>query len=333
MAARTISSRAGRAWVQGSGWAAKLCLCGAIALFSAESAQAQKDGPKKIVHDDIVLTTKDDWAIHLSYYQSDGGKETPVVMLLHVYGGNRLVWEGDGGFADRLHQEGYSVITVDLRRHGQSKATGKAAKLLGKGRGGDATGLKPADYQAMVENDLVAVKEFIAEQHAKQLLNMNKLAIVAPEMSAPIALHFSEWDWSQEPYNDAPTEEGRTPRGQDVRAIVLLSPESHLPRLSTGKPLKTLRNPEWNIAFLVLYSETDPYDRGQAKRMFHQLAGRSKSDDTRMYLKDYAPRKARGTDILGKDTMVEEYIMTFLSKYLRDAPGKWQDRRSRYNRD
>lgn len=310
-------------------WAISLCLIGMLILASNGVATAQSDDLKQIVHDDIVLTTKDNWGIHLTYYQSDRGKETPVVVLLHVYGGNRLIWEGAGGLANRLHQDGYAVITVDLRKHGQSKGTGSAASS-GRSRSGDATGLKPADYQDMVQHDLVAVKEFIYEQHQKQLLNMNKLAIVAPEMSAPLALYYTLWDWSQEPFNDAPNEEGRTPRGHDVRALVLLSPESNLPRLPTGNILRKLRDPDWNIAFLLLYSETDPFDDGKAERLFQLLAGRSQYED-RMYLKDYRS-KFRGTDVLGKDAMVEEYILTFLGKFLKEAPGSWQDRRSRYKR-
>jgi len=303
-------------------------VCGAVIICSCGPAAAQQDKPEPSIRGDIALRTEDDWPIYITYYQSGEGRETPIVLLLHMYGGNRLVWDGDGGFAKQLWSDGYAVITADLRKHGQSQSS-SATKSKSKSR--DATGLKPADYEAMVEEDLKAIREFVFEEHQKQHLNMNKLAIIAPEMSAPLAVHYTKWDWSQEPYKDAPTESSRTPRGHDVRALVLLSPVTNLPRLPTGKIMKELRDPDWNIAFLVLYSEEDPIDRGQAKRMFQQVAGRVDSDD-RMYLKEYK-NKLRGTDALGRNLMVEEYVLSFLGKYLKGASGTWRDRRSRYDRD
>jgi pimeloyl-ACP methyl ester carboxylesterase len=308
-----------------------LVLAAVFASPSEQRAAAQdEDLPSQDVRAE-VLTTEDDWPVHITYYQSGLGKETPVVILLHMYGGNRLVWDGDDGFAKRLQTAGYAVVNVDLRKHGESKKGGADdGTSSGRTRGGDATGIKPADYQAMVKYDLEAVKEFIYQEHQKQHLNMNKLAIIAPAMSAPVALYFGVADWQKAPHNDAPTEATRTPRGKDVRAFILLSPDSNLPRLPTGTVMKTLRNPEWNIAFLVLYGKADAADRGQAKRMFQQLTGVEGSEQ-RMFLKEF-DNNFRGTDALNKPDKIEEYMLPFLDKFVKDAPGQWGDRRSRFDR-
>jgi pimeloyl-ACP methyl ester carboxylesterase len=305
-------------------------VCAVILLGSRATAQ-EPEKPKKETRPE-VLTTQDDWPIHITYYQSDLGKETPVVMLLHMYGGNRRVWEGSDGFAEKLSTAGYAVVNVDLRKHGQSKkASDTDSATSGRSKGGDATGVKPADYEAMVQYDLEAVKEFIYQEHQKQHLNMNKLAIVAPEKSAPIALYYAVADWNKKPHDDAPTEATRTPRGKDVRAFILLSPASNLPRLPTGNILKTLRNPEWNIAFLILYGKSDAEDRGDARRMYQQLIG-SEGIEDRAFLKDFN-NNFRGTDALNKEGRgLEDYMVAFLDKFLKGAPGQWQDRRSRFER-
>ena len=39
----------------------------------------------------------------------------------------------------------------------------------------------------------------------------------------------ADFDWQKEPYDDAAVIEQQTPRGQDVKALILLSPEDHAP--------------------------------------------------------------------------------------------------------
>ena len=72
-----------------------------------------------------VLQTDDNWGIYITFFPAPGDrevftKEAPVVILLHGDKQNRLVYEGPRGLATRLQQEGCAVITVDLRKHGQS---------------------------------------------------------------------------------------------------------------------------------------------------------------------------------------------------------------------
>jgi pimeloyl-ACP methyl ester carboxylesterase len=43
----------------------------------------------------------------------------PGVILLHMSGGNRYIWE-ENGFAEMLVKAGYAVLAVDIRNHGDS---------------------------------------------------------------------------------------------------------------------------------------------------------------------------------------------------------------------
>lgn len=308
-------------WKIGRTGAAAL-LCAALLLAGGSPAFAQKDddGIQASVTEHTV-TTSDGWQISLTYYQSTLGKKASVVVLLHGEGENRLVWQN--GFAQQLQKMGYCVAAVDLRRHGQSAnapgETGAAAASRGS--------LSANDYQAMAASDLEAVKDFLLAQHQKGLLNVRKMAIVASEMSAPVAISYATLDWAKRPYPDAADLASRTPRGQDIRAVALLSPDENLPGLPTGRALLTLRNPAFNIAFLLCYGSKDRKAGREVKQIYNKLTGIAGNDD-RMYSRPFA-NQLQGTKLLGRGLKVEETIIGFLQKHVAQQDIPWRDRRSR----
>src|SRR5579872_1221355 len=130
---------------------------GALTCVTATSAQESKIEQR-------VLQTDDDWQIYITYLPSmvpekdPTAKETPVVVLLHGDKENRLVWEGMKGLAPHLQSQGYAVIAVDLRKHGQSTNVARVAgDSPSGGRSGDGANLQGADYEAMVTEDMEAV--------------------------------------------------------------------------------------------------------------------------------------------------------------------------------
>src|SRR5207302_455214 len=142
--------------------------------------------------------TKDGLNLHVSYYKSTLEKDAAVVVLLHMKDGNRYVWQTEpDGFARKLQKDGFAVVTVDLRYHGENKAGGAAGNAnqggAGKKKGKKAQGLdlKLGDFEAMAEIDMEAVKTFIYEEHQAGNLNMTKLGIVGPEMGASIAATYA----------------------------------------------------------------------------------------------------------------------------------------------
>ena len=66
---------------------------------------------------------------------------------------NRLVWEGEKGLAPLLHQEGFAVITVDLRKHGQSTNVARSpGDSPAGGKNTEGTNMQSADYGNMVDS-------------------------------------------------------------------------------------------------------------------------------------------------------------------------------------
>jgi len=273
-----------------------------------------------------TLRASDGWPIHIIYLPSPMKKDGPVVVLLHRQGSNSLVWLRKRGLARLLQNAGYAVIAVDLRKHGKSKRKGGPTRSAR--RAGSGGGLKRADYQAMVARDLEAVKGFIYREHQQQKLNMRKLALVAAEMSCPIAINYTVLDWLKKPYDDAPSPEAATPRGQDVQALVLLSPDTSCPGVVTARAIPFIKARPISVLICVGAEDSD-YVKN-AKRIFQQLGGEHQTV-RRVYYKAY-PGKLRGTDLLGKPSIqVEKLIRGFLDKHLKALSGPrydWRDRRS-----
>ena len=86
--------------------------------------------------------------------------------------------------------------------------------------------MKRDDFAAML-NDLEAVKKFLVEKNNDEELNVRLLTVVAADMSAVIAFNWAARDWS------FPNFPGRV-QGQDVRALVLLSPPLNFHGLPTS---------------------------------------------------------------------------------------------------
>ena len=255
------------------------------------------------------------WPISATYFNSTQGKESPVVIMLHDKGGNQKIWEST---AKTLQGKGYAVVTVDLRKHGQSK-------LETETKNAD---VKPVDYKYMME-DLETVKRFLMEEHQKKALNIRKTAIVAMGMSVPLAVNYALLDWMKKPYPDAPSMAARTPKGQDIRAMMFISPQSSLPGVSSTKPLRTLKAPAFNIAMLFFYGELDKQVKKDAEKMYKLVASNPEAEK-RMHK---VPRntKANGTQLLStkgrKD--VENVISKFLDDHLKELSDPWRDRKSR----
>lgn len=297
-----------------------LAATGAAAVFGlVPGVFGQQKTPAKRVVEEKSLQAGDA-TIALTYYKSTKEKDAPAVILLHNERSNRLVWTGDKpSFAERLNDEGYAVAAVDLRKHGQA-AGGKAADPK----------LKAGDYQNMVDFDLPAVKQFLVDEHEKGNLNVRKTAIVAPGFSSVVALNFAANDWARMPWDDAPVFEARTPRGQDIRAMIFLSPEASVTGMNTGKAVSFLKSVSPRVATCICVGSKDKLDKGHEARKLHDsFAGTDKEKETEYNLFVEYDTNARGTQLLGKKLKVEELMLGFLKKYVADLPDQWATRKSR----
>jgi pimeloyl-ACP methyl ester carboxylesterase len=277
-----------------------------------------------------TLRAVDGHPLTITYYpvneKAGNRQDAPVVVLLHGGGDKgRILWDkaaparGEkANFAQSLNDDGYAVITVDLRKFGDSKATG------------DMTAIRPDDYEKMSSSDMFAVKQFMYDRHQEKQFNMNKMGIIAAGPTAPVALNFAAADWTTPPHDDAPIPANKTPRGQDVRAIVLLSPEMTAGRLTSNRALNVLRAPALGVAMLVISGAEDTLDKGNSKKIYELMdKAQNKKDDKRVYL--LSPKlRDRELGLIGKvPGEVEIPIRTFLNKHVKEFPSAWRDRKNK----
>jgi len=299
-----------------------VALCGPGWLFAPLQAEVTMRAE--------TVSAPDKFPIRFSYYPAiadknpDGLSEAGVVILLHGDKGSRIVWDkgsapaGKETFPEILQDQGYATVTVDLRKHGQSVIEGREDPIQNE------------DYLKMAAGDLKAVKDFLQTEHQAKNLNMGKMAVIAAGFSAPVATAFAQFDWEQKPHDDSPLPASRTPRGQDVKTIILLSPESAAGRLSLNKSLVYLN--KQNLAVQILVGKQDGADKGAAKNAFKACGADSKKSIGRVELLE-PDLKDRGTDMLGKaPKFVELPILMFLQKHIKEITVPWVDRRSRLDR-
>jgi len=283
---------------------------------------------------EVVNAAGDRFTIHFTYWPAledknpTGLENAPVVILLHGQNGSRLIWDrssappGGKPFAQILNENaGYAVVSVDLRKHGESLPDGQSATI------------EPNDYTKMAAGDLPAIKEFLVAEHEAKKLNINKLGIIAADMMCPVAAAFAEADWRRLPHEDGPGGAFGTPRGQDVRALVFLSPTTAASgRVNASRAFNFLKRPDFEIAVMVIAGTGDAADRNQSKSLYQVFSGIKQNEERCKFLQPNT--NARGTDLLGNPAaQIEPPILGFLDEFVKQRESEWRTRKSRYDRD
>lgn len=301
-------------------------LLGVISFSVSLPAFAQEGGRAE------TLRAADGFPLHITYYPFQESKDAPgataqnapVVVLIPGDKENRLLWDKSSSPRDQdafpvlLQKRGYVVISLDPRKHGESVVNGDNR-------------IQPNDYSAMALADLGAVKEFIFTEHQAQRLNMRKMGIVGSGTGAALAAAFTEFDWSRPPYDDAPLPGERTPRGQDVKVLILISPESSAGRVKTTTALRALRGPAINLALQVIVGADDTADKRQAVSIFDAFSTSKGGEENKRVVLLKPELKERGIALL-RQKVPYGYAFKFLEDNLKTVDIPWQDRRSRLER-
>ena len=170
----------------------------------------------------VALETKDGVQLSATWYAGVNKKESIPVIMLHDWDGNRKQFSG---LATYLQSIGHSVIVPDLRGHGES------LRVKGSDMTLDREKFNRNAIAAMGE-DIEACKRFLLKKNNGGELNIEFLTVVAAGQSAVLASQWAVKDWSW------PVVAGRK-QGQDVKALVLLSPEKTFKGLTLNSVMRT----------------------------------------------------------------------------------------------
>jgi len=189
-------------------------------------------------------------------------KPTATVILIHDLGGSH---KSVGDLARALQRAGCAVVAPDLRGHG--------TQTQRSGEGDPHVLLRKVDFEAMAAShgrvrddpasshrgEIEAVRGWIRRQADAGTLDLDRLCVVGSGLGATLAAMWTVADW-----NWPPTTAG--PQGQQVRALVLVSPAMSKRGLSMVGPMatETIRS---SVPILVLAGAGDR----EASRFFDQL--------------------------------------------------------------
>ncbi|MDX1945311.1 MAG: alpha/beta fold hydrolase [Pirellulaceae bacterium] len=207
----------------GNTFATRLCailfllLCPALALAQA----AEED--KIPEPEDVTLETKDGVQIRATWYAGTLKKKAVPIIMIHGWEGQRGEYDA---LARGLQSLGYAVICPDLRGHGQSTTVRLAD---GTPKEIKHETLRQAEIAGMVL-DVEACKKFLMEKNNLGELNIEQLCVIGAEFGCVVALNWALADWS------APVLPAYK-QGQDVKALVLLSPVRSFKGITTRDAL------------------------------------------------------------------------------------------------
>jgi pimeloyl-ACP methyl ester carboxylesterase len=291
-------------------------LVGSIGVSTAYGQEVTA-GKKKVPDaEEISVTTKDGVAIRATYLGVTSGKDAPAVILLHMFKGNRRDMMPLGL---SLQEKGFAVVIPDLRGHGDSTTV----SVDGVDRKFEATTMPAIQFKNM-PLDLEAIKKFLVEQNNKAALNIERLGIVAAEMSVPVAAMWAYQDWL---YPSLPN----LKQGQDVKAMVLLSPIMSYKSMTMAPAITSANSAlRTQISLMLVAGEEDESVKEARKieQTFSRLRGKpEKPEDRTLFLVDKLKTKLVGTKLLGEANLgVEDFIAQFLEARLVNVSYPWKDR-------
>ena len=304
-------------------WTA-ICCC--LTAMVALTMVVQADQPQLAAARELRVMAKDRVEIHCQYWAGTRGSNSIPVILLHGWDGKL----GPGShldvveLAERLQQAGHAVIAPDLRGHGRSDRRKPDENTVVKL---DRQTFRSQDINDMLL-DLEAVRGFLVEENNAERLNLECLTVVSFEMSTVVALNWILFDWTMPSF---PT----LKQGQDVKAVVMVSPEQSFRGLNI-RPALANNVVRGQLSACLIYGASSPEAEsakrlGNTLRRAHRSVPSSPEDAVRfqdLYIHEL-PTSLRGTKLLVNRTLnIPELIAQFIDRRLvaQQAQFAWRKR-------
>jgi pimeloyl-ACP methyl ester carboxylesterase len=179
-------------------------------------AYGDQEPNKKQSGERVIFTSDDGVSLVGSYFKPSIGinNSTPSVILLHMLGSDRGTWDN---FAQKLSQNGYAVLSVDLRGHGESIKQANSTISY--------QSFMPRNFKNMTL-DVKAAKKYLAEERDA---NPNQISIIGASIGANLALNYAASD-------------------QSIKSVILLSPGLNYRGISTLDSIMKYKNPTYIVA-------------------------------------------------------------------------------------
>lgn len=205
-------------------------VCGqATKARPAVPASKKKQEEKIPDPEHVILDTSDGVRLKCTYFappkseETDGKAAIPII-LLHDWEGNRGQLLRYGAY---LQSRGYAAIVPDLRGHGES------TQIVGVDKPINIERFRKPDVLA-AQKDIERCKKYLVQRHNEGQLNIDLLCVLAVGETSVLAVQWTYNDWFAFP----PFNAGGVKQGQDVKALVLVSPQKKISGVSMVPILK-----------------------------------------------------------------------------------------------
>ena len=163
------------------------------------------------------LKTSDGVRLEMAYYPPKGKAIATVILVHDLNGSEKSVRRLAAG----LQEAGCAVAVPDLRGHGNSKSEGhdvsKKKLMVNQIRMIPASGGGRIRNFAAIKGDLETVRNWLQQKESEGDIDLDRLCIIGSGLGGTLAATWAVADW-----NWLPNTQG--PQGQQVKAIILISP-------------------------------------------------------------------------------------------------------------
>jgi hypothetical protein len=228
------------------------CLLLTITPASAQRAKKKKEPPKP---EKIDLRTKDGVDLRAYYFGSTEGKAAIPVMLIHEWDGQIAPY---GSLCLALQKAGCAVLAFDYRGHGGSL---EYVDRSGQTNEFNRQTMSKRDIANIIQYDLEAGKRFLKQKNNDGELNLNALVVIGIREGSVLAAAWAQRDWKFPSV-------GSRKQGQDVKGLVMVSPERTLMGLTVEMALKDPRVAA--LPTLIVVGQGSP-EASDAERIYKRI--------------------------------------------------------------
>ena len=172
----------------------------------------------------------------------------------------------------------------------------------------------------MVRRDMEAIKSFLVEKNNAGELNIDKLCVVGADMGAVVAMNWAQLDWSWPVFPGGK-------QGQDVKALVLISPESNFKGYRT---IEAINDPQIrsDLAVLLIAGHKSSRNTDEVNKLYRHFSKYHQDKSSPALEKLLPETKLQGAALLGEKSLgVEDAIVKFINQQA-DRPFPWAERKS-----
>lgn len=172
----------------------------------------------------VELATKDGVELSGVYFGSNKGKDAIPVLIVHEWKGQKAPY---GPLCVTLQRAGCAVLAFDYRGHGGSR---EYTDQRGEKQEFKIETMRRRSVNEITQIDMETAKKFFKEENNAGNLNLNALVVIGIREGCVIGTNWTHIDWM---YPSV----GSRKQGQDVKALVMISPKRQVQGVSIDQSL------------------------------------------------------------------------------------------------